>query len=390
MAFAISCTEPFEFDKEPAFESALVVEASLTDQNSIQRVILSRSFPLDTVIASGESGAQIEISDDTGRIFNFNETNDGNYVSSLPFAAEQGRSYTLSITTADGSSYVSEASSIRGSSTVTEIYAIRELKDEIEDGIFIYLDSFDPDNQSNYYRYEYEETYQIIAPFYVGREAFVVSPLPNPEVGFRTSEAIGQICYTTDESKRIIQTSTVNLAEDRVSRFPVRFINSENYIISHRYSILVKQYVQSIEAFTYYETLETLSGSESLFSQIQTGFIEGNIRSQQNNSERVIGFFEVASVSEKRLFFNYEDLFPDERLPDYLINCSFISPQLIVFDSSPLIDAIEQGTVDFFDEYDGATNPLNLIDFGPYLMTQSGCGDCTQFGSIIAPDFWEE
>ena len=387
-----SCTEPFEFDDEPTFESALVIEGRITDQNKTQNILISRSFPLDTVITSVELGASVQITDDNGRIFNFDDMGDGSYNSSFPFAAEQDRSYTLSITTSNGNSYVSEPSSIRAKSNIDEIIAVREFKDDLEEGVFIYLNSFDPTNNGNYYLYEYEETYKIITPFSSrGFEAYVVSPLPTPAVDYRLSDEVSAICYSTDISKSIIQTSTIELGEDRVSRFPVRFIDRENYILSHRYSILVKQYVQSKEAFTYYETLNTFSSSESLFSQIQTGFLEGNIRSQQNSTERVIGFFEVNSIDEKRLFFNYEDLFPGEEIPNYVIDCSIVSPPLVnEAGGSPLISLIDVNGVDFFSEYDGEANALNLDIFGPFLMTPAGCGDCTRFSSKIVPDFWEE
>ena len=387
-----SCTEPFEFDDKPIFESALVIEARITDENSTQNILISRSFPLDTVITSVELGANVQITDDTGQTFNFEDMGNGNYNSSLPFAAEQDRFYTLSITTLDGGSYISEPSRIRSKSNIEEIFAVREFKDDLDEGVFIYLNSFDPTNNGNYYLYEYEETYKIITPLSSrGFEAYVVSPVPTPAVDYRLSNEVSAICYSTDISKKIIQTSTIELGEDRVNRFPIRFINRENYILSHRYSILVKQYVQSKEAYTYYKTLNTFSNSESLFSQIQTGFLEGNIRSQQNSSEKVIGFFEVNSVSDKRLFFNYEDLFPGEEIPNYIIDCSIVSPPLVnEAGGSPLISLIDTNAADFFSVYDGDANSLNLDIFGPFLMTPAGCGDCTRFSSKIVPEFWEE
>ncbi|WP_289644252.1 DUF4249 domain-containing protein [Maribacter aestuarii] len=391
LSVLFGCTEPFQFE-DPVFESALVIEATITDEDKIQSVHISRSFPLDTVAAKGERGALVEITDETGRVFGFDDNGNGTYSSRMAFAAQNGRSYQLSVRTSYGKSYQSETVSIRASSTIDEIYAVREFKDDLEEGVFIYVDSYDASNNSLYYRYEYEETYKIIAPFYSGFEAFVFSPLPSTSVGFRASDSVGQVCYATDNSRRIIQTTTTNLGEDRVSRFAVRFINRENYIISHRYSILVKQYVQSREAFSYYKTLATLSGSESLFSQIQTGFLDGNISSQQDSSEKIIGFFEVASVTEKRLFFDYEDLFPGEALPDYIINCQFLSPPLIGLSGQtfPLYDAVYFGFVDFYDEYDTERNPLNFGQYGPYLMTPAGCGDCTKFGSRTVPSFWTE
>lgn len=385
----IGCTEPFNF-KAPETDSLLVVEATITNEDKIQRVLLSRSSALDTVVSIPERAAFVTVIDDNGFSVDFQDNGNGSYSSTQPFAALSNRSYILRITTSDGNSYRSEPNAINASSTIDSLYAVREFKDGSEEGVFIYLDSFDATNTATYYRYEYEETHKIIAPFYRGLEAFVVSRVP-PAVGIRASDEKGFICYQTTTSRDIIQTTTTNLAEDRVNRFPIRFINRENYILSHRYSILVKQFVQSLEAFTYYETLAALSSSENVFSQIQPGFLEGNISSDQNNSEQVIGFFEVASVNEKRLFFNYEDLFPGEALPDYIIECGFVSPELVnPAGRSPLIDAIDFNLLDFLAEYDGVANPLGLDAFGPYLMTPAGCGDCTQFGSTVIPDFWEE
>jgi hypothetical protein len=115
-----------------------------------------------------------------------------------------------------------------------------------------------------------------------------------------------QICYGSKKSVDIIQTSTTNLQEDRVN-FPVRFISDQSYIISHRYSILVRQYVQSIEAFTFYKTLKEISSSSSVLSPKQPGFVNGNIKCVTDTESKVIGFFDVSSVSSKRMFFNYAD-----------------------------------------------------------------------------------
>ena len=170
--------------------------------------------------------------------------------------------------------------------------------------------------------------------------------------------------------------------------------NRNNYIISHRYSILVKQYVQTSEAHQFYKSLKELSSSESLFSQTQPGFLVGNVFSESDSSEKVLGFFEVSSVSSKRVYFNYKDLFPGEILPPYYINCTyFFSPALITRDmltgiitESPLQDAIKRGE-QFLEEnlLDG-----ELVIGAPYEMVLPPCGDCTVLGSNVVPDFWVE
>lgn len=386
-----SCIDIYDFESTE-FQSALVVEGTITDQEETQRIFISRTFPLDTVLMSGVRGANVSVMDSNGGTFSFTEASNSEYLSNTPFAVVPGLTYTLTITTPGGEQYQSEAMPVPAQTTIENLYAERDfLDDGTQEGMFIYVDSYDPSGQSNYYRYEYEETYKIIAPNWTGLDAYIVSPLPFPEVSTRPKEKEEQVCYGTIKSNTIIQVGTTEFEEDRVSKFPVRFIDRENYVLSHRYSILVKQYVQSRAAFAYYETLESLSGTENLFSQLQVGFLEGNIKNVSNPDEDVIGFFQVSTVSERRIFFNYDDFFPNERLPDYPINCDLVSPPLInEAGASPLLTAIEFQTVKYVEDYDGENNPLNFSEYGPFLMVPTPCGDCTVYGSNIVPEFWVE
>jgi len=386
-----NCIDPFEIE-ETEFKSALVIEATITDQEEIQRIKISRTYPLDTVLISNVSAANISVTDTNGSVYEFSESSSGEYLSNTPFAAKSGLLYTLNVKTSDGNSYTSEATAVPAKTTIDKLYAAREFKDNgAEEGVFIYLDSYDATGQSKYYRYEYEETYKIIAPFWSASDAYIVSPLPNPEVATRTRTKEERVAYNTVASNTIIQENTTDYGEDRVNKFAVRFIDRDNFIISHRYSILVKQFVQNRAAFTYYETLESLSGTESLFSQIQAGFLEGNIKSEENSEEAVVGFFQVSTVSEKRLYFNYTDLFQGETLPKYPVDCQLVSPPIITeTGASPLLTAIELNTLKYVEDYNQETNPNNLSEYGPFLMVVTPCGDSTFFGSNIVPDFWEE
>lgn len=387
-----SCVAPFEIASSE-FKSVLVVEGTITDQNQIQRILVSRTFPLDTVLMAGVSRAKVLVVDSNGGMFQFTEEAPGVYNSNAPFAAASGLTYSLSIETEEGKTYMSEETPVPASTSIQNLYAVRDFKDNgAEEGLFIYIDSFDETGQSKYYRYEYEETYKIIAPFWSSADAYVISPLPNPQVGIRARTREERVCYNTVASNTIIQENTTEFNEDRVNKFPIRFINRENFILSHRYSILVKQFVQTRAAFAYYETLETLSGSESLFSQIQSGFLEGNVRSE-TDGENVVGFFQVSTVSEKRLFFNYTDYFPGERLPDYVSDCPLLAPPLASGGpppTSPLIDGIENNLIKYYGEYVPQDDLLTIDTPGPYFMVYTVCGDCTVLGSNIEPDFWVE
>jgi hypothetical protein len=145
---------------------------------------------------------------------------------------------------------------------------------------------------------------------------------------------------------------------------------------------LVKQYVQSQEAYAFYRTLNDLSGSESILSQNQPGFINGNVFSSDNANEKVIGFFEVSSVSSKRIFINRDDFdLIDYTSPPYEVECEEIAPPL-----NQLLETIQSGNLIFYYNNNG----IPRLPGGPYVMVPSKCGDCTKIGTNIVPDFWEE
>jgi len=378
------CKEEIDIESIVDFESALVIEATITDELRFQEIKLSRAFKLDEEFPSSENNADVKIIDNFQNIFRFKEGSPGKYISVNEFSAEDNKNYQLQITTSDGRSYISEPSKLSNPTQIDKLYASREIDNFGNEGISIFVDSFDPSGNSKHYRYEYEETYKIVAPKWVLNDLTFVSD--RPVFVPKTEEQ--QVCYNTVNSIEIIQTETINLHEDRVSKFSVRFIPRDNAIISYRYSILVKQYIQSFDAFTYYKTLNKMSGSESFFSQNQPGFISGNIVSVDDSNEKVIGFFEVSSVSYQRLFFNYHDFFPDEVLPPYFVSCEMSAPSFN-FPDPELIPLINNGYVKYFSE-----NPdypsFEDLNMGPYLVVPIKCGDCTKLGTNIMPDFWEE
>jgi hypothetical protein len=379
--FICSCTEQYALQTN-TFENALVVEATITNELKKQQIKITRTYRLEEVKPTIESGATVTVTDNENNKYLF-ELKDSVYVSQTDFQAVSGRKYRLDITTDEGKSYYSTPQTL---TTANEIQSIDATVETIngDRGVEINVNSYDPSGTSKYYRYEYEETYKIIAPNW-DDEMTRLAPLQPGEVhqGImilpRTKET--KTCYTTKKEDYIILSSTNDLIEDRV-RFPIRFISNKNYIISYRYSILVRQYIQTIEAYTFYKTLKKISGSESILSQNQPGFFYGNLKSSDNPNEKVIGFFEVSSVSSKRIFFNYADLFPKEPLPPYFIDCTE-RVYTDCFNPTPecnggaLRSAISGNLL------------VHLSNNGKtYLMVPPPCGDCTSFSSNIKPTFW--
>ena len=382
MLLTAGCTEEIDIGDTVEFEDLLVVDANITNELMQQSVFLSRSFRFEESEAKPESDAMVMIVAKGGEIINFYEDIPGHYLTDRAFSPEPGQEYQLQITTSNGKKYLSDEQILPSITPIEKVYATREINSLGNLVLSINVDSYDPEGKSKYYRYEYEETYEIEAPWWIPID-FVL--LPGPAPGFTRRGEDQRVCYNTTLSKDIIQTSTVKFKEDRISKFQVRSLSSDDKRLRNRYSILVKQYVQSSDAYTYYNVLDQMSGSDNPFSTIQPGQLNGNMSSEGDRDEKVLGFFELSSVSEKRIFVDFRDIFPDERIPSYFTDCPPFAPLITDMGTTPLRDAIENGTVKFLS---GNGSPGQFE--GPYYVVVTGCGDCRVYGSSDKPEFWED
>ncbi|MET1259543.1 DUF4249 domain-containing protein [Flagellimonas sp. DF-77] len=409
----MGCIE--EFDAEIVnFEGALVVDARLNDQVAQQTIWLSRTFSFEETDPSPVRNAQVTVFDDAGASFGFSEAAPGQYRSNAVMQMLPDREYRLEIVTSEGARFESRSERMPAPVTIGDMHAERRTSGTGTEGVSILLDNDSSSGTPTYFRYEYDETFKIIAPDF--------NPFDWDEVDYdyfcedddgweatvapRGEEA--RTCFGNNRSIDLILASTEDLSSNGLQDFEVRFLGRENYFISHRYSILVKQYHHSADAASFFNTMLSFSSSESIFSNVQTGLLEGNI-SASNSEGLVIGYFELSAYSEKRMFFDYEDLFPGEPLPPYAINCEFIGkPPLypegfhvteidgkLVIDgtsNSPLLDGIIAGLIGFVGVNE---NYLNVdedgeLDRAPYLVKALGCVDCREFGSNVVPEFWIE
>ncbi len=398
LSMLLGCIEEVDFRtlRQEAQTNLLVVEASLTNELKSQEITLSRTYSFDENGPIPEVGATVRVVNEVQNEFLFSEVAPGQYRSNTPFAAQQGVAYTLNFTTRDGSVYSSEPESLEEIAQLQGVLAERITNNLGEEGIAISVNSSSLSGNAAFYRYAYDETYKIIAPNWTSRKFEVITagicnsgpPFVYEEVVLTERAQEERVCYGNASQKDVILNDASLQSGSNVNKFLVRFIKRDNYILSHRYSILIKQLVQSPKSFSYYSTLRDFSSSESIFSEIQPGFLNGNIKAVANTNELIIGYFDVNYVSSQRIFFNYEDFFPNEALPPYPNNCErLFAPPVDCVDGCPalLSDQIRFDGVQYIDEN---ADPGGCE--GPFLVTNRSCGDCTALGSNVVPDFWEE
>jgi len=393
-----NCTEQIALSTEN-FEDLLVVEATITDELKTQEIKVTRTILLESDKPNFDAGAIVKIETESN-VYNFHHVGDGVFNSDVEFQALSGQEYKLFITTSDGKNYSSTSEELAPKAELKDLYGEKMAINE-EEGVQIFVDSNTDLDGASFFRYEYEETYKIVPEYYNTSDALISNIVWNGRNQTNSGEDrtydIDLVprpenqgsCYGTDSSNEIIITSINSLSESGISRFPVKFIPASSPSLRDRYSILVKQYVQSASANTFYKILKELGGSsESVFVTNQPGFVQGNIFSEQSSQEKVVGFFDVSTVTSKRIYFNYSDF--DLVLPPYYFDCEI---QVLDYSISgsvlpPLPDE-RSILLTLLTEVDPPFKYFSRSE-GIYQIVKGECGDCSTFASNIKPEFWED
>lgn len=367
-----------EYIPETNEESELLnVEGTITDQPEINTVKLSKSIPLwDKQVAKRLSGCKVWISDDLGQISNLKETTIGTYVTDPSnFKGVPGRKYTLHITLNaenGGLNYESLPIEMKSGPPIDTLYYEKESYEYWHmpvEGCSIYLDTHDPTNNCNFYRWKYSETWEIRLKY----------------------NAPNKVCWKSENSKGIFIKNTSILAENRITRHPVISITNPIDRLTVKYSILVSQYSMNEDEYLYWDRLKnTLDQVGDLYDLIPA-YIPNNIYCIENPNEKVLGYFSVSAVSSRRLFIK-------DKFKGYDESCiSDIKFGLPKFDRDPASPTYGRDTSIVGLDATVWVAEDHTDEIPPYrvLVHTRWCSDCTKKGIIgeymnIKPSFWDE
>jgi hypothetical protein len=356
-----SCITKFipETDENP---DLLVVEGIITDQPEAYSVKLSHSMPLGKLaVVKPLTGCTVSITDDRENIYKLAESEPGIYITNMTtFQGVVGRKYTLHINTNNATakhySYESVPMEMKSVPPIDSLYyekvVIKE-KDESsapQEGCQVYLNTHDSEGLCKYYRWDYTETWKFMLPYFV----------PN------------QTCWITNKADVINIKNTSVLSEDRITRFPMKFISNETDRLDMRYSILVNQYSVSEDEFTYWEKLQNISEDIGGLYDIIPSSIPGNMFCIEDPAEQVLGYFSVSAKTSKRIYI--DETF--RGLPNLYLECPY-------------------DTVSYYAAIPGLNTTVWVIIDEPYdgykvLTLTKGCADCTVRGTTTKPDFWTD
>lgn len=282
-------------------DSNLVVEAVLNAGAGPTSIRLSRTFKLDdTARLRGELNAVVVVEgkDNTTRLLNM--TGDGIYTSSnlnLVLNTE----YRLKITTANGKEYLSDYIMAKKTPPIDSL----EFRQE-EKGVQIYVNTHDDSNNTRYYRWDFDETWEIWSYYYS------LFKYENDVVRNRLPAEDVFTCWKYGSSNTIVLGSSAHLQSDHIFRAPVTFIPFDNNIgtekLAVRYSILLRQYALDKRGYEFYEMMRKMTEGLGTIFDPQPSELRGNIHCTSDPRELVIGHVSVVTIEEKRFFISYSQL----------------------------------------------------------------------------------
>lgn len=354
-----SCIEPFSPPEVTNPGTYLVVDGFLNVDGDSSRIILSHTQGVNEGRQfEREWGASIIVDAENGENYMFQETSPGLYVLP-PTALNRDVKYRLRIKRVDGREYESAYVVV---SKTPPIDSITHRVDEGRNAMMIYVNTHDPSNQTRFYRWSFEETYEYRMPYY----SSLTRDYDKKQIVSRTDNI--NVCWRTLPSRDIKLGSTIKLSQDIVRDLPVNIVDINTNKLYFGYSILVKQYGLTREAFEYWTDLaKTTQGTGSLFDP-QPSQVTGNIRAKADPKELVFGYFSAAQEQKQRVFIR-------ETLGSY--------PRCMPPD-----------TLTWEEAYNSSAVLLYFYIGQPksgYLGTSESCADCrSQGGTTTKPAFWDQ
>ncbi|HEY5462476.1 MAG TPA: DUF4249 domain-containing protein [Hanamia sp.] len=358
-----NCKVPYDPILKPSDTNSLVVEGYI-DGAVPTTIKLTRSRMLtigDTAARKYELGAKVTVEDDHQDSYPLSETGNGMYSSISTLNLNPTYQYRVHIFTSNNEEYVSDLVPFKPSPPIDTIGWNFN-----DGGVQVFVNTHDPNNATRYYRWEYNETWEIHSMY---NSYFIYNENSNT-VSPRDDQVYA--CWQSDNSTSILLASTAKLTNDVIFEMPIVNIIQHDKRLSVLYSIWVKQYTLDQNGYNYYLAMKNNTEEVGSIFDPQPNETVGNIHCITNPSELVVGYINAGNTVEKRVYIS-NSLMPS----DWNLNpgCSL---QNVSDDSASLIKYFANGGLD----------PISFIPPGTYSASSANCVDCTLFGTNIKPSFW--
>lgn len=360
------CKERFNPELKDTNARLLVVEGMISVGGERTSIKLSRTVP---VSQKGnrvpEVGATVSFESSANQTYTLTESSPGTYQSAV-LNLDPNLKYRLKIVS-KGVEYITDFLEAKLSPPIDDV-----AWKEKGNGLEINVSTHDDAKKTRYYRWDFDETWVFYSQY--------ASTLIWTGNGLRLRDPVTENiyqCWGSAGSTNVNVGSTMKLSDDVIYQKPLILIPKGSERFSLKYSILVRQYALTKEAFEFWENLGKNTENLGSIFDAQPSELTGNIRNVKNPNEPVLGFISVGSIQSKRIFIAREQL--DNWLvvkPSPCFQMDTVRTANIRNFANPEYMAIEE-----------------IYNGGGILIGYGGaprrCVDCTIRGTNIKPSFWQ-
>jgi hypothetical protein len=394
IVFALcTCIDPYKPNLK-GNDSFLVVDGQITNENASYQIRLSRTMQEQNAISEKVSDAVVSVSDEDGKKSILGNYGNGVYkTDSTSFTGIVGKTYTLNIKTSDGKEYESDPCPMLPVPEIDSLYYEKGVEytnnqSETHEGINIFLDSKAGDGINNYFRWEYEETWKFRVPTVKKFEYIsetVILPL----------NSVKEFCWKQKKSTEIIFQSFAPQQADLIKNVHITFIGPDlSDRLSIQYSILVKQYSVSEKEYKFWDNLKKVSENTGEIFGSQPYPVISNIYNVNDKNERVLGYFQVSALSQKRKDITFMELLK-RNLPLFHYDCVRIETKPSDYCQGgkkscipPTWDELyKMWTSAHFVFIEAVLEPVTL-KLIKMVFSPPECANCELTGTLVKPAFW--
>jgi hypothetical protein len=364
----LCCKDKYDAPVKVPVTGYLVIEGYISARGPAE-IHLSRSIPLsDTAKLINETLAKVQLQGRDNSTYNLTETPGAIYTNSL-LTLNNSQQYRLYIKTKDGKEYASDYVNVKNAPPVDNVGWVRQ-----DGGVQLFVNSSDPNNNTWYYRWTTEETWEFHMKYmqslkYIKDSRGTINGVDWINSNMSSIDTV-RVCWASEKSATLILGSSAKLSKDSVHKNVV-YIPPASWKLGVLYSLLVRQYALSKEEYEYLDKMKKNSEETGNIFGRQPSDLKGNIYCISSPNDPVIGYIGIANRQEKRIWIDRSQV-PDWK---YYLQCEEYD---IPVDSARYFSSLTPVT------------PTVLGPFGitRYLGVQPSCVDCTLNGVNKKPSYW--
>jgi len=370
-----SCREQYTPPQITANSNYLVVEGLINTGTDSTIIKLSRTVKLNAkTTTQTETHAVVTVESDANATYPLKEIKPGTYASpALGLSTTAKYRLRIIANTNTHTTYLSDFTVAKDSPPMDSLgYTIQP------NGLQIYVNAHDASNNTRYYRWDYVETWNFYSMYnsgYIAVDTSIIS---------RTLAQQIFSCWGTNVSPDIVLASSAKLTQDVIYNSIITTVPSASEKLSLGYSILVKQYALTQDAFNFWQNLKKNTELLGSIFDAQPSQIQGNIHNINDATEPVFGYVSAGTVQQKRITM-LKTSWPKEWGSDRSAynNCGYdvvlMKDGYGTFYGNTILNQIPLYSI---------VNGSGII-IGYYASTRI-CADCTLRGSNKKPSYWPQ